>query len=735
MIRVSLVRYFLALGTIATMPAFALVEVEEAARYNAMPYVQGRVLVKTRATSDALALAQTADDINAILVEDYHLVPGLSLFLHDPSMHIAEAIEAFLANENVEYAEPDYYFHAALQNDPLFPQLWGLENTGQSGGTVDADINAMSMWQRELGSASVVIGIIDTGVDYSHPDLAPNMWRNPSEIAGNGVDDDGNGYVDDVYGINAILNNGNPRDDHMHGSHVAGTIGADGNNAVGVVGVAQNVQMVACKFLDASGSGSTSDAIKCLQYFASLKSRPVNPVNIVATNNSWGGGSSSVALRNAIEAHQNLGILFVAAAGNAAQNNDNSNSYPANYELANVISVAATDRNDSLAPFSNYGKKTVHVAAPGVSILSTVLNQGYAQLSGTSMATPHVTGLIAIVKSANPTFDYKQIKNLILSGGTPLNALQANTITGRRIRGADTNGRGSLTCVNQAVNARLKPTANSASINLGSSILLSSLRLNCEVPAGPLTLYSDAQESVILRDDGLNGDVVANDGIYSSLWQPSRGGVYSLNFGGGDIFTLTVIGSSAGSYAVSNVPFAYESILGRSLGASDESMRAINIPFSIHFNGNSVGYNYVYISTNGTLSFTSSANPGYVNATLPKSSVSTFVAPFWDDLIPSGTNSNIYVAINGDAPNRRLIVEWRNLRHYNSSGRGTFQAVFYENSADLRFNYLDTVFDSAAIDSGRSATVGVQTSASTATQYSFNAPLISSSTSLLFRLQ
>lgn len=700
---------------------------------NILPYKEGRVLVKTLYNSPDDALISDANSLGAIKTKSYSIVPGLALYEYDESIDVEDAIQVFLDNAYVEYAEPDFYYHAAAQNDPRFIDLWALNNTGQTGGTVDADINAPLMWQQEEGDPQVVIGVIDTGVNYNHQDLSPNMWRNPSEIAGNGVDDDNNGYVDDVFGINAITNTGNPNDDNAHGSHVAGTIGAKGNNSIGVVGVAQNIRIAACKFLGANGSGAISDAIQCMQYFAALKSRSVNPVNLVATNNSWGGGSRSTAMLEAIRSHQNLGILFVAAAGNASSNNDVGSFYPAKYELPNVIAVAATDHSDRLASFSNFGRRTVHVAAPGVRILSTVLNQGYSFFSGTSMAAPHVSGLIAIIKSHSPALNYKEVKNLVISSGTPISALQGATISGRRIRGADTNGRGALTCNNQSVSSRLTPL-NNVSITVGSNLFLSALRINCSAPSGPITLYTSGNQSIVLQDGGVNGDLVAGDGIYSFLWRPQTPGTYALNYGNGDVVTVVVLDLQ--SYlAINNIAYEYETISGSSLNAGDETVHSVNVPFPIHFGGDDIGFQRLYVSSNGTVSFTYATNPGYVNQTLPTTALSTIVAPYWDDLMATGANSNIFVQAVGTTPNRKFVIEWRNVKHYNASGLGTFQALFYENKPDIRFNYLDTNFGVSTLNYGKSATVGVQNAPNSAAQFSYNQALIPSRKSLLFRLR
>src|SRR5262249_13354355 len=244
---------------------------------------------------------------------------------------------------------------------------------------------------------------------------------------------------------------GNPVDDNNHGTHVAGTIGAVGNNLVGVTGVAWNVTILPCKFLDASGSGSTAGAIACLDYVAAMKDRGVN---IVASSNSWGGGLFSQALADAIAAQRDRGILFIVAAGNSSSDNDRLKTFPCSYDVANIVCVAATDDRDGLAAFSNYGHGTVHVGAPGVNILSTTIGGTYQSFSGTSMATPHVTGVVALLYAQNPALDWRAVKNLILAGGESRPALM-NTISRRRL-----DAFGSLTCTGAPVVSRLKPLSS-----------------------------------------------------------------------------------------------------------------------------------------------------------------------------------------------------------------------------------------------------------------------------------
>ncbi len=344
-----------------------------------------------------------------------------------------KAIKALEKNPAIAYIDKDYEVSIVENpNDPRLSELWGLDNTGQTGGTTDADIDAPEAWDIQTGSSDIVIAVIDTGVEYSHVDLSGNMWMNPGEIASNGVDDDGNGYVDDVYGWDFYNNDNNPMDDHSHGTHCAGTIAALGNNGIGVVGVNWEAKVMALKFLSASGSGDTSDAVAAIEYATMMKQ--VYNIPVIALSNSWGGGGFSQALEDAITAANSEGILFVAAAGNNyGSDNDVVPYYPACYDVPNVIAVAATDHNDNLASFSNIGASTVDLGAPGVNILSTVLSNGYGSKSGTSMATPHVSGVTGLIKAQFPGLTSSEIKARILGAVDPVSSLQGITLTGGRL--------------------------------------------------------------------------------------------------------------------------------------------------------------------------------------------------------------------------------------------------------------------------------------------------------------
>jgi subtilisin family serine protease len=372
-----------------------------------LDYIPGQILVQFHPAApaarrnNALALrrARPLRHFSEIDVDSVQL---------DPGQTVEAALAALRGDPDVLLAQPDYVRTAVASgppNDPLWlnDTLWGLQR-----------IQAQGVWTSfTTGNSNMVVADIDTGINYNHPDLAANVWTNPREIPGNGIDDDHDGYVDDVHGINTLTHSGDPMDDNGHGTHTAGTIGAAGNNGIGVVGVTWNTKILSCKFLNASGSGSDSGAAECLNYIVALKK---SGVDIRVTSNSWGaprGAGISTVLQSAFDAAGSAGILNVCAAGNAGSNNDTTPFDPAALPSPSIVSVAASDQSDNRASFSNYGQ-SVHLAAPGVSIASTY-GGDYAYLSGTSMATPHVAGAVALLAAINPGLTPDAIKSILMN--------------------------------------------------------------------------------------------------------------------------------------------------------------------------------------------------------------------------------------------------------------------------------------------------------------------------------
>jgi len=350
--------------------------------------------------------------------------------------NIAAAVRALHAQDAVDFAEPNWiYQHTAVSNDTYYTNgtLWGMYGDTSPLHTNQYGSQAGEAWNAGHNLCKgVVVGVIDEGVQYTHPDLKANHWKNAAEIEGNNIDDDGNGYVDDKHGWDFDGNNKSVYDGtgDDHGTHVSGTIGGVGGNGVGVAGVCWKVKMAHVKFLGAGG-GTTANAIKSVDYITDLKTR--HNLNLVATNNSWGGGGFSQGLKDAIDRGGNANILFVAAAGNHAGNNDTSPFYPASYTSDAVVAVAAITSSGSLASFSAYGATSVDLCAPGQSITSTVPTNSYSSYSGTSMATPHVTGAIALYAKNHPGLTAAQLKAAVLGTTTATASCNGKTVTGGRL--------------------------------------------------------------------------------------------------------------------------------------------------------------------------------------------------------------------------------------------------------------------------------------------------------------
>jgi len=414
------------------------------------PSIPGELLVQflpgATTTEKGRALGRVhAEVIDKVAHENNRKDGGgdLVLIRHLPDFTPAAARREIEADPAIEFAEPNYiYTHQATSNDTYYTNgsLWGMFSTP----TNQYGSQASTAWAtNNTDCSSVYVGIIDEGYMYQHVDLASNAGKNPGEIPNDRIDNDGNGYIDDVYGWDFDGNNNSVFDGtgDDHGTHVAGTIGGIGGNGKGIAGICWKVKLLNAKFLGTYG-GTTANAIKAVDYFTKLKTRSRNPVNIVATNNSWGGGGYSQGLRDAIERAKAANILFVAAAGNSSANIDATPSYPASYNNDNIITVASITSTGALSSFSNYGSTSVDLGAPGSGIVSTVpvrsstgIVSGYANYSGTSMATPHVTGACALYAASHPGSSAAVIKNAILSSAlsTATPSLSGKTATNGRL--------------------------------------------------------------------------------------------------------------------------------------------------------------------------------------------------------------------------------------------------------------------------------------------------------------
>jgi len=482
-----------------------------------------QILAKFKDTVVAQAATGALIQLGSRVEREYKLVPGLVL-LEDAAASAAASqaaidetavrvrligrINALKLSGLFDYVEPAYIVRPTLTpTDAAFVDgtLWGLRNLGTPG----ADISATNAWDLTTGSTNVVVAVIDTGIRYTHRDLTNQMWVNPGEIANNGIDDDNNGYVDDVHGINAINDSGDPMDVDDHGTHVAGTIGAEANDGNPTVGVAWKVQLMGCKFLTGFG-GSTANGIECIDYAVANGARILN--------NSWGSYGFSAALRDTIDAAGQQGVLFVAAAGNDALDNDGSfPHYPSSYPLDNIVAVAAVNRFDALADFSNFGLDSVDLGAPGEDIYSSTSGSDtdYQIFSGTSMAAPHVSGVAALILSVYPSAALSELSGRLLAGAVPIPSLNGRTVTGGRL-----NAYNSLTVSGSGIlQASVTPPSGSVILRGSSQPIFVKVTDLFGINFATVTAEVVGVTNLVFANDGTAPDVIANDDVYSAMFQ------------------------------------------------------------------------------------------------------------------------------------------------------------------------------------------------------------------------
>jgi subtilisin family serine protease len=670
---------------------------------NAKP---GEILVRFRPQSKARQLgrqvvtAKTGRQI-PLVVEAVspagEIVEGLRVVKVNPA-DTSNALEALRARADVIYAEPNFIRRAFVTpNDPRYPEMWGLNNTGQQvsfgghSGFPSNDIRAEQAWSITTGSRSVVVGVIDTGIDIDHQDLHDNIWTNTAETPGNNVDDDGNGFVDDMHGWDFAHNDASvfdytepsfpPPDNYAgdwddHGTHVAGTIGATGNNGIGVTGVNWQVSLMSLKFLTDDGTGTSLDLVKAFTYAKAMRqlwdsSGGTKGANIRILNNSYGGIEFSQTELEAIRALGDVGILFVAAAGNEGVSNDQYPVYPSNYTSPNLISVAASGGSGTRAFFSNFGEGTVNVTAPGEYILSTTPKNTYHFADGTSMAAPHVSGTAALLCALSPGITMQKLRSLMMYSGyaAPWQFLNVHPLsTGRAVD------------ANKAVQgvSSADVTAPGAIINLSAqSGTFPNFGLNWQAPGddgnagGKVTAYEVRFSEISLTDTNfdlathLSGPIPNDPGLFQSVgvkvpWRHPSGfiGVRAVDEAGnkGPISQVPVSVSvdTGDPYIMSEAAAVPVSTGGTALGMiDDDEFKTVNLPFVFKFYG--VDYSTVTLSTNGTLYFGFAPNEDFLRSERWVNG-RTMIAGLWDDLDTSTRDGDdVYMVQDQD----RVIFRWQ----------------------------------------------------------------------------
>ncbi|MEW6126768.1 MAG: S8 family serine peptidase, partial [Acidobacteriota bacterium] len=493
-------------------------------------YIEGELLVRFKDTATAQATRNVNATVGATVLHSYEHVIGKWQHLKLPEGMTTDAgLATYRSFPEVEMVQPNFIYRVDVTpNDPQFGSMYGMTK-----------ISAPTAWDTTTGGTSIIVADIDTGTDYNHQDLAANMWHNPGEIPGNNIDDDQNGFIDDDVGYDFYNNDPSPLDGHGHGTHTSGTIAAVGNNGVGVVGVNWTTRLMSLKTHADNGDSSSAVVIAAFNYVTMMKNRGIN---IRVTSNSWGGAPEAAsydqALKDAIDAAGNAGVLNVFAAGNNGSNNDSTPFYPATYNSPSIVSVASSDSADNRSGFSNFGLTTVDIAAPGSGILSTFPGNQYGSISGTSMATPHVAGAAVLLLTANPNLSVASLKatlmnrvdqlanwtNLVASGGR-LNV--ANALTNQ------------TTC---------SFNLSQASQNFAAAGGSGSVNLTTNSTACSWGAFSNAAWIMVTSASGGSGNTTVNFSVAQNLGS-ARAGTITI---GGQTFTVNQAGVSTCTYSLSN---------------------------------------------------------------------------------------------------------------------------------------------------------------------------------------
>jgi len=591
-------------------------------------FVPGDIIVRYRSQQAEERVLPRLAKLRARVEQRFTRLRTSLIRIEDPN-RMFDVLAQLKKDKDVEIAEPNfcYYPTSTQPNDPSFSSQWGLYNPSPE----RCDIHAPEAWDLARGSSDQVIGVIDSGCQIDHPDLVDNIWTNPDEIADNGIDDDGNGYVDDIHGWDFLHNDNtvyDPDDGDRHGTHVAGIIAASGNNGTGIAGVNWSAKIMVLKFIGPE-YGMVSDALEAIDY--------AKEKNVKILSNSWGGGYS-ITLKNAIA---QSGALFIAAAGNSSNDNDTVGFYPANYDLANLLTVSSSTRYDAISSFSNYGGTLSHIMAPGSGIYSTVPTNSYTHMSGTSMATPMVSGVAALISSQR-SLTPLEIKNLIMNSADRYPQFVTRVQSGGRL-----NAYNALNLTNddiQLVVSIFEPSAKQ--VGTPGAVCGTQTEIKARVGYGAhlasgadvVASFDNGQSSIVLTEESV--------GIYSAKWTPecdvTRDTLVTV--------TATLAGKVAGSdllVVYTPLPTYREELVARTFIGStdvtplqgDDDTYSHTLPFSFPFYDQN--YTSVYVSCNGYLDF-DNGTADFTNTTCDLID-NVRIAALWDDLNVEGPGAGIYI--------------------------------------------------------------------------------------------